>query len=88
VGLCVCNKLFRERFARPPTGGCSMCTGELESVRHVLGECADVDDVAARKQWAERIYMQEVLRKVREWVGSPGGSGPLAHVGMDGGKWR
>jgi len=60
--LCACNKLFHERFARHPTGECSMCTGETESVWHVLGECADADAVAARKQWAER--MQEVLRKV------------------------
>ena len=46
--LCACNELFHKRFERHETGECSVCTGHCETPWHVLGECADIEAVAAR----------------------------------------
>jgi hypothetical protein len=65
--LCACNELFHKRFERHETGECSVCTGHCETPWHVLGECADIEAVAARGRWVRR--MRKVLEAAGERVG-------------------
>jgi hypothetical protein len=51
-GLFACNELLHRRFGRLGSPSCSCCTrsGADESPWHMIGECNDVDAVAARTQ--------------------------------------
>jgi hypothetical protein len=55
-GLFACNELLHRRFGRLDSAPCSCCSGTDKTPWHVIGECNDVDDVAARTGWGDRMW--------------------------------
>jgi hypothetical protein len=85
-GLFACNELLHRRFGRLDSPSCFCCSGADESPWHVIGECNDVDAVAARTGWADRMW--EVLKKetaVQKWKTALRGRGECCTATVEGG---